>query len=90
MSEWKLYRKVILRCLDSFLGCLCGQTLHGTVDILSEMSTDVMYNQISPVFSQLYDNLNSSKRHGAVVLVIDDNMYYSSMRYQVYQLARKC
>lgn len=88
VSEWKLYRKVILRCIDNFLGRLSGYTLHETVDDLSDMCT-VIHNKISPVFSNLYDGLNTSMRHGAVVLVIDDNMYYSSMRYQVYQLARK-
>ena len=90
MSEWKHYRKVILRCVDSLLGRLCGHMLHGTDDDLSEMSADVIFNNISPVFSKLYDGLNTSEKHEAVVLVIDDNMYYSSMRFQVYQLARKC
>lgn len=54
------------------------------------MSSDVIYNNISSVFYKQYEGLNTNKTHGAVVLVIDDNMYYSSMRCQVYQLARKC
>jgi len=54
------------------------------------MSTDVIYKKISLVFSKLYDSLNTAKEHGVVILLIDDNMYYASMRYQLYQLARKC
>ena len=82
---------MILRCIDSFLSCHCGQTVHGTVrDDLSEISTDVIYSNVSSAFSKLSDGLSTSNKLGAVVLIIDDNMYYSSMRYQLYQLARKC
>jgi len=90
VSQWKLYRKAILRCINGFLVCLCGQPLHGTVDDMSEMSTDLVYNKISPVFSELYDGLCTSMGHGAIIVVIDDNMYYASMRYQLHQLARRC
>lgn len=27
---------------------------------------------------------------GPLILILDDNFYYQSMRYEVYQLARKC
>ena len=90
MPQWKLYRKAILRCIDGFLENLCGQTMHDMVDDMPEKSTDVMYNNILPVFSKLYDCLRTTQRHGAVILVIDDNMYYASMRYQLCQLARRC
>jgi len=90
VPQWKLYRKAILRCIDGFLARLCGQSLHETVDDVSEMSTDVLHNNISPVFSKLYDALCTTQRHGADILMIDDNMYYASMRYQLYQMARKC
>jgi len=90
VSQWKLYRKAILRCIDDFLARLCGQSLHETVEDVSEMSTNVIHNNISPVFSKLYGAVSASLGHGADILVIDDNMYYASMRYQLYQLARKC
>ena len=88
--QWKLYRKAILRCINKLLGCLCDQPVNETVHDVSEVSTDDIYNKISPVFSELYDSLCTTTSHGAVVLVIDDNMYYASMRYQLYQLARRC
>ena len=30
------------------------------------------------------------RKDGSIVILIDDNMYYGSMRYKYYQLARKC
>ena len=90
VSQWKLYRKAILRCIDRFLARLCGQPSHETVDGMSEMSIDVIHNNTSALFSKLYDALCTACGHGTDVLVIDDNMYYASMRYQLYQLARKC
>jgi len=90
MCQWKLYRRAILRCIDELIGWLYGQSLHGSVNDVSEMSTDVIYKKISLVFSKLYDSLNTAKEHRVVILLIDDNMYYASMRYQLYQLARKC
>jgi len=90
VSQWKLYRKAIFRCIDSFLARLCGQPLDGAVDDVSEMSTDIIHNNVSPVFSELYNALCTAQQHGTDILIIDDNMYYASMRYQLYQLARKC
>jgi len=57
---------------------------------MSEMSTDVIYNKVSSVFFKLYDSVSATKGHGAVIVMIDDNLYYASMRYQLCQLARKC
>jgi len=89
VSEWKLCRKVILRGIDDFLARLCGRSLHETVEDVSAVLTDV-HNNISTVFSELYGAVCTSQRPEASILVIDDNMHYASMRYQLYQLARKC
>lgn len=43
-------------------------------------------------FSDVLDFLNSRRKNNKdeVVLVIDDNMYFRSMRYDYYKLARRC
>ena len=36
------------------------------------------------------DQLTKDQEERSVIIIIDDNMYYCSMRYKYYQLARKC
>lgn len=90
MCQWKLYRKAILRCLDSLLGRFCNHTSEAADDCVCDESSDVIYSSVSTVFAKYHDSLNADKQCGPAVLIIDDNMYYASMRYQIYQLARKC
>ena len=44
------------------------------------------------VQSLLEQHINSSPddRPSPILLLLDDNFYYPSMRYEVFQLARKC
>lgn len=55
---------------------------------LMEAVPDVLKTIFDDVVGQQIKGESSSTVHW--IIVIDDNMYYSSMRYEFYQLARKC
>lgn len=83
-SDWKLKRNMILHCVDAFLLSITSNEK----EILKPVDMDQeLWDRFSKILSsQLNSNENSNS---AMVIIIDDNMYYSSMRYCYYQLARK-
>ena len=78
---------MILECLDRFLAKLlpaddCGN--HHTT-LTSDRGTIL----------EKFDNLTKDFGSAAldecrIAIILDDNMYYASMRYEVYRLALKC
>lgn len=67
---------------------LSDQTLSDQTQTLSESDDDVWR-----LFEQMLQQQSSSHTHThsqPLVLLLDDNFYYQSMRYQIHQLARKC
>ncbi|XP_066549871.1 L-seryl-tRNA(Sec) kinase isoform X1 [Amia ocellicauda] len=75
-SSWRSYRQGVLRCLDRFLQSpSCAAAECG-----------------APGGPETWDRFVRCLREspGApLIIILDDNFYYPSMRYEVYQLARK-
>ncbi|KAJ8365562.1 hypothetical protein SKAU_G00143930 [Synaphobranchus kaupii] len=87
-SSWKLYRQEVLQCLDAFLQsenapmratCSNRDTWARFARTLRDQlkASDDSLPQVSHVKSE------------PLIVLLDDNFYYPSMRYEVYQLARK-
>jgi O-phosphoseryl-tRNA(Sec) kinase len=84
-SEWKKYRTGILNCLDDLISQ--GFTLTSDED-------GMVASNISGMNMGLRDRFNlcvndRHQKNGNIVYVIDDNLYYTSMRYEYLQLAKK-
>ncbi|KAK5851000.1 hypothetical protein PBY51_001828 [Eleginops maclovinus] len=84
-TEWKLHRQAVLQCIEQFLE---------KPGVLAELPSSCQINMaaweqcILPLLQPGY--LGRSQAAGAPLLfLLDDNFYYPSMRYEVYQLARK-
>ncbi|XP_038071333.1 L-seryl-tRNA(Sec) kinase-like [Patiria miniata] len=96
VSPWKAYRQEILRCVDGILARLkSNKTLDATtvVDELQDIS-QCGREVWSKILTLIQDQINAKKeqnprRTSSVVLFIDDNMYYRSMRHEYYQVAKK-
>uniref|UniRef100_A0A8C1R282 Phosphoseryl-tRNA kinase n=1 Tax=Cyprinus carpio TaxID=7962 RepID=A0A8C1R282_CYPCA len=95
-SEWKQQRKTVLMCLERFL----HQTLSGQTHTLSgQTQTHTLFDQTLTLseadgvwmrFEQMRQHQSVSHTHSQPLMVLlDDNFYYQSMRYQIQQLARK-
>ncbi|XP_051530265.1 L-seryl-tRNA(Sec) kinase-like [Myxocyprinus asiaticus] len=74
-SEWKQQRKTVVMCLERFL---CHTHTEMTDDIWTR-------------FEQMHtlQQTDSQTHSQPLVILLDDNFYYQSMRYEIYQLARK-
>ncbi|XP_060076600.1 L-seryl-tRNA(Sec) kinase-like [Ylistrum balloti] len=88
-SEWKTCREQIVNCVESLVHCLLSNKLLKNMvkptddEALWERFCHVIHNQEDDSMEQKGDKSSS------YVLIIDDNMYYRSMRYRYFQLARK-
>ncbi|XP_044033945.1 L-seryl-tRNA(Sec) kinase isoform X2 [Siniperca chuatsi] len=85
MTEWKLHRQAVLWCIEQFLE---------KPQVLAKLPSSCQINRAA--WEQCIralqhpEALNRSQADGAPLLfLLDDNFYYPSMRYEVYQLARK-
>nr|XP_046234113.1 L-seryl-tRNA(Sec) kinase [Scatophagus argus] len=83
-TEWKVHRQAVLRCIDQFL----------EKQVLAELPSGCQIN--GAAWEQCIravrqpEALDRSQTDWAPLLfLLDDNFYYPSMRYEVYQLARK-
>lgn len=79
LSEYKLFRMMVLGIVTSLIKHL----QYGEALDIPEATATVL----APYLNQLMSSVSDSQR---VMLLLDDNMYYRSMRYNVYQLAKKC
>ena len=80
--QWKLHRRTINRCLDQLLSRLLS-----TASSCDANNDDPDPTGVPKVFDELTKHLDTCR---PVILMLDDNMYYASMRYEIFQLARKC
>lgn len=89
ISDWKLHRQTVVKCLDQLLARIL---LMNPVDTDgAESIQDAGVQQVMNNFAKLTQGLDSvDLASQQIVIVLDDNMYYASMRYEIYQLARKC
>ncbi|XP_041818528.1 L-seryl-tRNA(Sec) kinase isoform X2 [Chelmon rostratus] len=85
MTEWKLHRQAVLQAIERFLE---------KPQVLAELPSSCQINGaawercIQAVLQP--EALDCSQADRAPLLfLLDDNFYYPSMRYEVYQLARK-
>ncbi|XP_073096278.1 L-seryl-tRNA(Sec) kinase isoform X2 [Manis javanica] len=96
-SQWKLLRQELLKYLEGFLTAV----INGCQMSAPPNRTEAMWEDFITCLKD--QDLVSSAAHEAqscyfltktavsrpLLLVLDDNFYYQSMRYEVYQLARK-
>ena len=82
-QKWKEYREELVLCIDQllFLDTLLldkfRKPFAGVSDAIWEKFCEILKNQLKV------------KPVNFIAIVIDDNMYYTSMRHRYYQLARK-
>ncbi|KAM6964040.1 L-seryl-tRNA(Sec) kinase [Tautogolabrus adspersus] len=79
-TEWKSHRQAVLRCIEQFLE---------EPEILAELPSSCQINRAA--WEQCIKTLQQPHvvDHAPLLLLLDDNFYYPSMRYEVYQLARQ-
>ncbi|XP_013379694.1 L-seryl-tRNA(Sec) kinase [Lingula anatina] len=80
-SQWKKYRRNIIKCLDQKIASILGVSQGRESEIPAEIQ--LRFEQLQGIKS--YSELDKTNH----VFLIDDNLYYRSMRYEYYQLARK-
>ncbi|XP_011898610.1 PREDICTED: L-seryl-tRNA(Sec) kinase isoform X1 [Cercocebus atys] len=96
-SQWKLLRQELLKYLEYFLmavinGCQMSVPPSRTEAMWEDFITCLKDQDL--IFSAAYEAqscylLTKTAVSRPLFLVLDDNFYYQSMRYEVYQLARK-
>lgn len=87
LPGWKQSRRELLQCLEGFLRTLLtGAPLPGPAQPGWERFLGCCRRQgLLPAADG-----DAGAASGPLLLLLDDNFYYQSMRYEVYQLARKC
>ncbi|XP_023493557.1 L-seryl-tRNA(Sec) kinase isoform X1 [Equus caballus] len=96
-SQWKLLRQELLKYLEYFLmavinGCQMSAPPDRTEAMWEDFITCLKdQNLISSAACEAQSCylLTKTAVSGPLFLILDDNFYYQSMRYEVYQLARK-
>ncbi|XP_012636763.1 L-seryl-tRNA(Sec) kinase isoform X3 [Microcebus murinus] len=96
-SQWKLLRQELLRYLEYFLmavvsGCQMSAPPKRTEAMWEDFITCLKDQDL--IFSAAFEAqscylLMKTALSRPLLLILDDNFYYQSMRYEVYQLARK-
>lgn len=96
-SRWKALRRELLTCLEGFLRALLLRgplsAPPGATEALWEAFTACLRAQgllrPAPAAEGPARHLPTPPAAGPLLLVLDDNFYYRSMRHEVYQLARR-
>lgn len=84
-NAWKECRENIHNAVDNLVRELKNETETSGTFTTGTENKDCHFES----FQMFLQNMRH-KESGRVVILIDDNMYYSSMRYKYYQLTRKC
>uniref|UniRef100_H3CM67 Phosphoseryl-tRNA kinase n=1 Tax=Tetraodon nigroviridis TaxID=99883 RepID=H3CM67_TETNG len=82
-TEWKSHRRAVLQCIDQFWGEARGSVQLPDSCQINRAAWERCVQGLPQVGAA--DGLSQEP----LVFLMDDNFYYSSMRYEVYQLARK-
>ncbi|RVE59737.1 hypothetical protein OJAV_G00191550 [Oryzias javanicus] len=81
-TEWKFHRRAVLQCIEQFLENPGGK--------MEQQSSSLINNAAWEKCIKSLLTSESLPSYGASFLfLLDDNFYYPSMRYEVFQLARK-
>ncbi|XP_034716614.1 L-seryl-tRNA(Sec) kinase isoform X3 [Etheostoma cragini] len=84
-TEWKSHRQAVLQCIEQFLE---KPQLLAELPVGSQIDSAAWQQCIRALLQP--EALDHSQAERAPLLfLLDDNFYYPSMRYEVYQLARK-
>ncbi|XP_062270041.1 L-seryl-tRNA(Sec) kinase isoform X2 [Platichthys flesus] len=85
-TDWKSHRQAVLQCIELFL-----KTPDMSAELLSGRQINTAaWEQCVRVLRQPEGPVDPSQADRAPLLfLLDDNFYYQSMRYEVFQLARK-
>ena len=99
-SQWKDFRKKIVKCVEKTVQEIkfrtpadqgyTKDTGEGTSYWQREPPDEKLWQQYTSVTGcehLFHDGISSDNKY---VIIVDDNMYYRSMRYEYYQLARDC
>ncbi|XP_021378688.1 L-seryl-tRNA(Sec) kinase-like isoform X3 [Mizuhopecten yessoensis] len=87
--EWKESREKIITCVESLVRGLLSNIQLKNMD--KPIDDDALWERFCDVIQTQEDSFTETKgdKSRSYVVVIDDNMYYRSMRYKYFQLARK-
>ncbi|XP_036121297.1 L-seryl-tRNA(Sec) kinase [Molossus molossus] len=96
-SQWKLLRQELLKYLEYFLvavinGCQMCAPPNRTEAMWEDFTTCLKHQGLLSSAAREGQSgylLTETVVSGPLILILDDNFYYQSMRYEVYQLARK-
>ncbi|XP_064789359.1 L-seryl-tRNA(Sec) kinase-like isoform X1 [Oncorhynchus masou masou] len=91
-TQWKCHRQTVLRCVEHFLQSPTEQLPPIIYQINSDARSRLLHAaQVcgTPTGSPQVCGTPSDRPPPPLVILLDDNFYYPSMRYEVYQLARK-
>lgn len=83
-NAWKECREIIQNAVDNLVGHLNNKS-----ETSDTLSTGVENKDCHFESFQMFLQNMRHRECGSVVILIDDNMYYSSMRYKYFQLTRK-
>lgn len=76
ISQWKEARRDVVNCVQNLILCLAGLKEFSMANSFEMSVREVMIKTVT--------NIKQTR----VYIIVDDNMYYRSMRYEYYQLAR--
>lgn len=85
LSEWKLCRQHVVNMVDIMISQILSS------NICSKICSDIPDDLLQRFCELIYPLKGPSNRatEENILILIDDNMYYKSMRYSYYQIARE-
>lgn len=85
-EKWKDYRKAILNSIEDQITIYSKQ-----YECCESQAPPELQEKFNRLILDTKESVTfDSGENDMLVFIIDDNMYYSGMRYEFYQLARKC
>ncbi|XP_077992512.1 L-seryl-tRNA(Sec) kinase-like [Glandiceps talaboti] len=102
---WKQLRNTLVHCIENMVARNqgCSASPESTTSHLSQVQVSMAKNDGNPLIKEQFEqklkdkmyryghhgNLDESSDEICTLYIIDDNMFYRSMRYEYFQLARK-